>query len=77
MSVRQSNGASASSFSYDGSRGKRGDDEGDGENDGQKNRSQRLLSSFANEVDITHCTQDEEHDSRRTDLVNGTLKKPY
>ncbi|KAL6338646.1 hypothetical protein AAG906_021463 [Vitis piasezkii] len=80
-SVRQSSRpsvASTSASSYDGSRGGT-DDGGDnaGGDVGQQQQSQYPMSPFTYEDDFTHCTQDEDHGSRRAGPSIGAIGKSY
>ncbi|RVW94403.1 hypothetical protein CK203_035625 [Vitis vinifera] len=63
---------------YDGSRG--GTDDG-GDNAGgdidECQHSQYPISQFTCENDFTHCTQDEDHGSRRAGPSIGAIGKPY
>ncbi|RVW89975.1 hypothetical protein CK203_036507 [Vitis vinifera] len=63
---------------YDGSRG--GTDDG-GDNGGgdidERRHSQYPISQFTCENDFTHCTHDEDHDSRRAGPGIGAIGKPY
>ena len=81
MSAGQSSRPSATSTSasgYDGSRG--GTDDG-GDNAGwdieEHQQSQYPMSQFTYENDFMHCTQDEDHGSRRVGLGIGAIRKPY
>ncbi|RVW92896.1 hypothetical protein CK203_040495 [Vitis vinifera] len=69
-------GTSASG--YNGSRG--GTNDG-GDNAGgdiyEHQHSQYLISQFTYENDFTHCTQDEDHGSRRAGPSIGAIGKPY
>ena len=70
-------GAGTSS-GYDGSRGDgTNDGDDDGGDIGQQHGSQHPLSPFTCEDDFTHCTQDEDHGSRRAGPGVGAIGKPY
>ncbi|KAL6328069.1 hypothetical protein AAG906_033341 [Vitis piasezkii] len=64
--------------SYDGSKGGT-DDGGDNtrEDIGERQQSQYPMSQFTYENDFTHCTQDEDHGSRRVGPGIGAIGKPY
>ena len=66
--------AGTSASGYDGSRGGT-DDESDhaGGDIGERQQSQYLMSQFTCENDFTHCTQDEDHDSRRAGPGIGAI----
>ncbi|KAL6321169.1 hypothetical protein AAG906_012941 [Vitis piasezkii] len=70
--------AGTSTSGYDGSRG--GIDDG-GDNVGgdidERRHSQYPISQFTCENDFTHCTQDEDHGSRRAGPSIGAIGKPY
>ncbi|RVW18754.1 hypothetical protein CK203_098147 [Vitis vinifera] len=70
--------ASTSASGYDGLRG--GTDDG-GDNGGgdidECRHSQYPISQFTCENDFTHCTQDEDHGSRRAGPGIGAIRKPY
>ncbi|RVW88831.1 hypothetical protein CK203_034746 [Vitis vinifera] len=70
--------ASTSTSGYDGSR--RGTDDG-GDNTGgdiwERQQSQYPISQFTCENDFTHCTQDEDHGSRRANPGIGVIGKPH
>ncbi|RVW22552.1 hypothetical protein CK203_105655 [Vitis vinifera] len=70
--------ASTSASGYDGSRGGT-DDGGDnrGEDIDERRHSQYPISQFTCENDFTHCTQDEDHGSRRAGPGIGAIGKPY
>ncbi|RVW94894.1 hypothetical protein CK203_034577 [Vitis vinifera] len=63
---------------YDGSRGGT-DDRGDngGEDIDERRQSQYPINQFTCENDFTHCTQDEDHGSRRASPGIGAIGKPY
>ena len=65
--------AGTSAFSYDGSRG--GTDDG-GDNAGG-DINERQHSQFTCENTFTHCTQDEDHGSRRAGPGIRDIEKPY
>ena len=81
MSVRKSSGVNASSFGYDSSQGKGGDNREDGDNNGgnvgKQDQSQCPLSQFTNEVDFKYCTKNEDHGFRQASLGFGVVKKPH
>ena len=67
-----------SASGYDGSRG--GIDDGGhngGEDIDERQHSQYLINQFTCENDFTHCTQDEDHGSRRAGPGIGAIGKPY
>ncbi|RVX07719.1 hypothetical protein CK203_021897 [Vitis vinifera] len=70
--------AGTSTSGYDGSRG--GTDDG-GDNGGgdidERRHSQYPISQFTCENDFTHCTQDEDHGSRRAGPGIGAIGRPY
>ncbi|KAL6316825.1 hypothetical protein AAG906_021125 [Vitis piasezkii] len=70
--------AGTSASGYDGSRG--GTDDG-GDNGGgdidERRHSQYPISQFTCENDFTHCTQDEDHGSRRAGPGIGAIGRPY
>ncbi|RVW52179.1 hypothetical protein CK203_077811 [Vitis vinifera] len=70
--------AGTSASGYDGSRG--GTDDG-GDNGGgdidERQHSQYPISQFTCENDFTHCTQDEDHGSRRAGPGIGAIGRPY
>ncbi|RVW61035.1 hypothetical protein CK203_045824 [Vitis vinifera] len=70
--------AGTSASGYDGSRG--GTDDG-GDNGGgdidECRHSQYPINQFTCENDFTHCTQDEDHGSRRADTGIGAIGRPY
>ncbi|KAL6335082.1 hypothetical protein AAG906_026462 [Vitis piasezkii] len=70
--------AGTSASGYDGSRG--GTDDG-GDNAGgdinERQHSQYPVSQFTCENTFTHCTQDEDHGSRRAGPGIGAIGKPY
>ncbi|RVW63597.1 hypothetical protein CK203_057404 [Vitis vinifera] len=70
--------AGTSTSGYDGSRG--GTDDG-GDNAGgdinERQHSQYPVSQFTCENTFTHCTQDEDHGSRRAGPGIGAIGKPY
>ena len=70
--------ASTSASGYNGSRG--GTDYG-GDNAGgdiyERQHSQYPVNQFTCENDFTHCTQDEDHGSRRAGPGIGAIGKPY
>ena len=70
--------AGTSASGYDGSRG--GTDDG-GDNAGgdinERQHSQYPVSQFTCENTFTHCTQDENHGSRRAGPGIGAIGKPY
>ncbi|KAJ9697346.1 hypothetical protein PVL29_009243 [Vitis rotundifolia] len=70
--------AGTSASGYDGSRG--GTDDG-GDNAGgdinERQHSQYPVSQFTCENTFTHCTQDEDHGSRRAGSGIGAIGKPY
>ena len=70
--------AGTSASGYDGSRG--GTDDG-GDNGGgdidERRHSQYPINQFTCENDFTHCTQDEDHGSRRAGLGIRAIGKPY
>ncbi|KAL6312341.1 hypothetical protein AAG906_007990 [Vitis piasezkii] len=70
--------AGTSASGYDGSRG--GTDDG-GDNGGgdidERRHSQYPISQFTCENDFTHCTQDEDHGSRRAGPSIGAIGRPY
>ena len=71
-------GASASG--YDGSRGEgtnNGSDPGNDGGDVRQQQQSRQPLAFTCEDDFTHCTQDEDHDSRRASPSVGAIGKPY
>ncbi|RVX23178.1 hypothetical protein CK203_000049 [Vitis vinifera] len=70
--------ASTSASGYDGSRGGTDDggDNGEGDID-ERQHSQYPISQFTCENDFTHCTQDEDHGSRRAGPGIGAIGKPY
>ena len=80
-SVGQSSRPSAagnSTSGHDGSRG--GTDDGSdhaGGDIGEHQQSQYPISQFTCENDFTHCTQDEDHGSRRAGLGIEAIGKPY
>ena len=70
--------AGTSASGYDGSRG--GTDDGSdhtGGDIGERQQSQYPMSQFTCENDFTHCTQDEDHGSRRVGPSIGAIRKPY
>ncbi|KAJ9686759.1 hypothetical protein PVL29_015555 [Vitis rotundifolia] len=70
--------AGTSASGYDGSRGGTddgGDNAGGDINEGQ--HSQYPVSQFTCENNFTHCTHDEDHDSRRAGPGIGAIGKPY
>ncbi|RVW86129.1 hypothetical protein CK203_038010 [Vitis vinifera] len=70
--------AGTSASGYDGSRG--GTDDGSdhvGGDIGERQQSQYPMSQFTCENDFTHCTQDEDHGSRRAGPGIGAIGKPY
>ena len=72
------NVASTSAFGYNGSRG--GTNDGSnlaGGDIGEHQQSQYPISQFTCENDFTHCTQDEDHGSRRAGLGIEAIGKPY
>ncbi|RVW64721.1 hypothetical protein CK203_066474 [Vitis vinifera] len=70
--------AGTSASGYNGSRG--GTDDG-GDNGGgdidERRHSQYLINQFTCENDFTHCTQDEDHGSRRAGPGIGAIGRPY
>ncbi|RVW44978.1 hypothetical protein CK203_077967 [Vitis vinifera] len=70
--------AGASTSGYDGLRG--GTDDG-GDNGGgdidESRHSQYPINQFTCENDFTHCTQDEDHGSRRAGPSIGAIGRPY
>ncbi|XP_059592045.1 uncharacterized protein LOC132253571 [Vitis vinifera] len=70
--------AGTSASGYDGSRG--GTDDG-GDNGGgdidERRHSQYPINQFTCENDFTHCTQDEDHGSRRAGPGIGAIGRPY
>ncbi|RVW95605.1 hypothetical protein CK203_039065 [Vitis vinifera] len=70
--------AGTSASGYDGSRGGT-DDEGDngGGDIDERRHSQYPISQFTCENDFTHCTQDEDHGSRRAGPGIGAIGRPY
>ncbi|RVW80943.1 hypothetical protein CK203_037354 [Vitis vinifera] len=70
--------ASTSASGYDGSRGGTNDggDNGRGDID-ERRHSQYPINQFTCENDFTHCTQDEDHGSRRAGPCIGVIGKPY
>ena len=70
--------AGTSASGYDSSRGETDDGSDHAEGDiGESQQSQYPMSQFTCENDFTHCTQDEDHGSRRTGLGIGAIGKPY
>ncbi|RVX16879.1 hypothetical protein CK203_003292 [Vitis vinifera] len=70
--------AGTSASGYDGSRGGTDDggDNGRGDID-ERQHSQYPISQFTCENDFTHCTQDEDHGSRRAGPGIGAIGRPY
>ena len=83
MSVEHSSRPSAigtSAFGYDGSRGEEtnnGSDLGNDKGDVRQQQQSGQPLAFTCEDDFTHCTQDEDHDSKRAGLSVGAIGKPY
>ncbi|RVW64319.1 hypothetical protein CK203_047000 [Vitis vinifera] len=83
MSVEHSSRTSATGTSasgYDGSRGEGtndGSDPGNDEGDIRQQQQSRQSLAFTCEDDFTHCTQDEDHGSRRAGPGVGAIGKPY
>ncbi|RVW64943.1 hypothetical protein CK203_041844 [Vitis vinifera] len=70
--------ACTSASGYDGSRGGTDDGRDNGEGDiDERRHSQYPISQFTCENDFTHCTQDEDHGSRRAGPGIGAIGKPY
>ena len=70
--------ASTSASNYDGSRGGTNDGSDHAGGDiGERQQSQYPMSQFTCENDFTHCTQDEDHGSRRAGPGIGAIGKPY
>ena len=70
--------AGTSASGYDGSRG--GIDDGGDNTRGdiyERQHSQYPINQFTCENDFTHCTQDENHGSRRVGPSIGVIGKPY
>ncbi|RVW71424.1 hypothetical protein CK203_058107 [Vitis vinifera] len=74
------NATGTSASSYDGSRGKGTNDGNDPGNNGgdirQQQQNGQPLTSLTCEDDFTHCTQDEDHGSRRASPSVGAIGKP-
>ena len=70
-----------SAFGYDGSRGEGTNDgrypRNDGDDIRQQQQSRQPLTPFTCEDDFTHCTQNEDHGSRRVNPGVGAIGKPY
>ena len=63
---------------YDGSRGGTDDGSDNAKGDiGEHQQSQYPMSQFTCENDFTHCTQDEDHGSRRAGPGIRDIEKPY
>ena len=72
------NAAGTSASGYNGSRGGTNDGSDHAGGDiGEHQQSQYPISQFTCENDFTHCTQDEDHGSRRAGLGIEAIGKPY
>lgn len=80
MSIKQNSKPSGVASSYDASIEEINDgddDENDGEDIRQQQQSEHPLSPFTYENDFMHCTQDEDHNSKRAYPSVGIVEKSY